>query len=131
MSGLPAGGPYDRAPNWIVSSWPPETGRILAWQWQEKLLPYWQDLAAFAADNGVTRLYVELHGNQLVYNVLSLLRLREAIGPVVGANLDPSHLMWMAADPIAAIDALGDAILHVHAKGSPCGTRSWMRPGRL
>jgi sugar phosphate isomerase/epimerase len=24
--------------------------------------------------------------------------------------------MWMGADPIAAIDALGDAIFHVHAK---------------
>jgi sugar phosphate isomerase/epimerase len=24
--------------------------------------------------------------------------------------------MWMGADPIAAIDALGDAIYHVHAK---------------
>jgi sugar phosphate isomerase/epimerase len=116
MSGLPAGGPHDRTPNWIVSSWPPETARILAWQWQEKLLPYWRQLAEVAADHGVRRLAIELHGNQLVYNVPSLLRLREAIGPVVGANLDPSHLMWMGADPIAAIDALGDAILHVHAK---------------
>ncbi len=116
MSGLPAGGPHDLTPNWIVSSWPPETGRILAWQWQEKLLPHWRDLAGLAAENGVTRLAVELHGNQLVYNVPSLLRLRAEIGPVVGANLDPSHLMWMGADPIAAIDALGDAILHVHAK---------------
>jgi sugar phosphate isomerase/epimerase len=116
MSGLPAGGPQDRTPNWIVSSWPPETGRIVAWQWQEKLLPYWRNLSKLAADSGVRRLAVELHGNQLVYNVPSLLRLREAIGPVVGANLDPSHLMWMGADPIAAIDALGDAIFHVHAK---------------
>jgi sugar phosphate isomerase/epimerase len=116
MSGLPAGGPQDRTPNWIVSSWPPETGRIVAWQWQEKLLPYWQDLCRLAAESGVRRLAVELHGNQLVYNVPSLLRLREVIGPVVGANLDPSHLMWMGADPIAAIDALGDAVFHVHAK---------------
>jgi sugar phosphate isomerase/epimerase len=116
MSGLPAGGPHDRTPNWIVSSWPPETAQILAWQWQEKLLPYWRDLAELAAANGVERLAVELHGNQLVYNVPSLLRLRQAIGPIVGANLDPSHLLWMGADPIAAIDALGNAILHVHAK---------------
>ena len=39
MSGLPAGGPEDKTPNWIVSSWPPETGEILAWQWREKLIP--------------------------------------------------------------------------------------------
>jgi sugar phosphate isomerase/epimerase len=116
MSGLPAGGPEDRTPNWIVSSWPPETGEILAWQWQEKLIPYWRKLAALAADHGVTQLCVELHGNQLVYNVPSLLRLRGEIGPVVGANLDPSHLMWMGADPLVAVDALGGAIFHVHAK---------------
>jgi sugar phosphate isomerase/epimerase len=48
--------------------------------------------------------------------VPSLRRLRAAIGPVVGANLDPSHLMWMGADPLAAVDALGEAISHVHAK---------------
>jgi sugar phosphate isomerase/epimerase len=116
MSGLPAGGPEDRTPNWIVSSWPPETGEILAWQWREKLIPYWKDLAALAQANGVEKLCVELHGNQPVYNVPSLLRLREEIGPIVGANLDPSHLMWMGADPLVAIDALGDAIHHVHAK---------------
>ena len=57
-----------------------------------------------------------MHGQQVVYNVPTLQRLREAVGPVVGANYDPSHLMWMGADPIAAIDALGDAIYHVHAK---------------
>ena len=116
MSGLPAGGPKDKTPNWIVSSWPPETGEILAWQWREKLIPYWKDLAALAQANGVKKLCVELHGNQLVYNVPSLLRLREEIGSIVGANLDPSHLMWMGADPLVAIDALGNAIHHVHAK---------------
>lgn len=116
MSGLPAGGPEDRTPNWVISSWPPETSRILKWQWEEKLLPYWHDLAKLARDNGVTKLCVEIHGNQLVYNVPALLRLRAAIGPIVGANLDPSHLMWMGADPIAAVSALGDAILHCHAK---------------
>ena len=116
MSGLPAGGPEDKLPNWVVSSWPPETQAILQWQWEQKLIPYWGELAALATHNGVRKLCVELHGNQLVYNVPSLLRLRQEIGPIVGANLDPSHLLWMGADPHAAIDALGDAILHVHAK---------------
>lgn len=31
-------------------------------------------------------------------------------------NLDPSHLMWMGADPIASARALGDAIHHCHGK---------------
>lgn len=116
MSGLPAGGPGDQTPNWVISSWPLETQQILKWQWDEKLLPYWHDLARFAQGEGVTKLCVEIHGNQLVYNVPALLRLRREIGPVVGANLDPSHLMWMGADPLAAVDALGEAIYHCHAK---------------
>jgi sugar phosphate isomerase/epimerase len=115
MSGLPAG-PGDSHPNWITVAWPPETAELLEWQWNEVLIPYWQDLAAYARDHGVTRICVELHAHQLVYNVPTLLRLREAIGPIIGANYDPSHLVWMGADPIAAIDGLGDAIHHVHAK---------------
>jgi len=116
MSGLPAGSATDTQPNWVISSWPPETQTILKYQWGEKLFPYWQALAKHAKAHGVASLAVELHGNQLCYNVPSLLRLRKEIGPIVGANLDPSHLMWMGADPLAAIDALGSAIQHVHAK---------------
>jgi sugar phosphate isomerase/epimerase len=41
----------------------------------------------------VERLCVELHDNQLVFNVPTLLALREAVGPVVGANLDPSQAL--------------------------------------
>jgi sugar phosphate isomerase/epimerase len=116
MSGLPEGIAGDRMPNWVVSSWPPETQTMLKYQWEERLFPYWRKLAAVANEHGVTKLAVEIHGNQLVYNVPSLLRLRKEIGPIVGANLDPSHLMWMGADPLAAIDTLGPAIFHTHAK---------------
>ena len=116
MSGLPAGAPGDRMPNWVVSSWPPETQSILDYQWNEVLLPFWEETVALAKASGVERIALELHGNQCVYNVPSLLRLREAVGPTIGANLDPSHLFWMGADPLAAIGALGDAIYHVHAK---------------
>jgi len=136
MSGLPSGGPRDTTPNWVVSSWPPETQTILKWQWEEKLLPYWEKLAKAARKAGVENLCVELHGNQLVYNVPTLLRLRKEIGPIVGANLDPSHLMWMGADPLAAVDALGAAILHVHAKDTfinapVCATTSRLENGSL
>jgi sugar phosphate isomerase/epimerase len=115
MSGCP-GGPGDRWANWITVAWPPETAEVLRYQWDQVVLPYWRDLAAYATGQGVAKLCVEMHGQQVVYSVPTLLRLREAVGPVVGANYDPSHLMWMGADPIAAIAALGDAIHHVHAK---------------
>lgn len=116
MSGLPAGSAEDRMPNWVVSSWPPETQAILRYQWQDVLLPFWAEIAALAKESGVERIALELHGNQCVYNVPSLLKLRQAVGPVIGANLDPSHLFWMGADPLVAAEALGDAIYHVHAK---------------
>lgn len=116
MSGLPGGAPGDRMPNWVVSSWPPETRAILRYQWEERLLPFWDEVASLAQACGVARLALELHGNQCVHNVPTLLRLREAIGPAIGANLDPSHLFWMGADPLAAAEALGPAVFHVHAK---------------
>jgi sugar phosphate isomerase/epimerase len=115
MSGCP-GAPGDNHPNWITVSWPMGTRDVLKWQWEEVVIPYWRDLAAFARAQGVPKLCIELHGHQNVYNVRTLLRLREAVGETVGANFDPSHLMWMGADPIAAIRALGPAIYHVHAK---------------
>jgi sugar phosphate isomerase/epimerase len=116
MSGLPAGGAQDVRPNWITCAWPLESGEILDWQWNDKLLPYWQKLAAFGKECGIKKFCVEMHGGQLVYNVPTLLKLRKEIGPMVGANLDPSHLFWMDADPLTAIGALGEAIYHVHAK---------------
>ncbi|WP_323009922.1 sugar phosphate isomerase/epimerase [Paracoccus sp. (in: a-proteobacteria)] len=116
MSGLPAGQEGDLMPNWVVSSWPPETQQILRYQWQDKLIPFWGEIAELAKASGVERIALEMHGNQCVYNVPSLLKLRAAVGPVIGANLDPSHLFWMGADPLAAAEALGDAIYHVHAK---------------
>jgi sugar phosphate isomerase/epimerase len=115
MSGCP-GAPGDKYPNWITVAWPPEATEILEWQWNKVLIPYWRRLVAFAEKKGIRHLCLELHGGQNVYNVATLTRLREACGEAVGVNFDPSHLMWMGADPIAAVEALGPAIFHVHAK---------------
>jgi sugar phosphate isomerase/epimerase len=115
MSGLP-GARGDSMPNWITTSWPPENLKVLEYQWNEIAIPYWKELAALARDKGV-RLAIEACGGQLVYNVSTMFRLIEAAGDdVVGANLDPSHLMWMGADIPTVIRALGSAIYHVHAK---------------
>ncbi|TGT71580.1 sugar phosphate isomerase/epimerase [bacterium M00.F.Ca.ET.159.01.1.1] len=115
MSGLP-GGPGDANPNWIITDWPPECADIQRYQWDECIIPYWRDLVAFANNLGIGKLCLELHGHQAVYNVQTLFRLREAVGETVGANYDPSHPMWMGADPIAAVRKLGSAIYYVHAK---------------
>ena len=115
MSGLP-GGPGDANPNWIITDWPPECADIQRYQWDECIIPYWRDLVKFSNNLGVGKLCLELHGHQAVYNVQTLFRLRDAVGETVGANYDPSHPMWMGADPIAAVRKLGSAIYYVHAK---------------
>jgi sugar phosphate isomerase/epimerase len=115
MSGLP-GGPGDANPNWIVTDWPPECRAILKYQWDEVIIPYWRKLVVVARENGIRRICLELHGAQAVYNPHTLQRLRNAVGDTVGANYDPSHPLWMGADPLAAVRALGDAVYYVHAK---------------
>ena len=72
--------------------------------------------AAFAAAHGVEKIALEMHPGFCVYNPETLLRLRKAVGPLIGANFDPSHLFWQGIDPVAAIRRLGDAIYFVHAK---------------
>ena len=125
MSGLPAK-PGDTFPAWITTVWPPENLRLLDHQWQVAI-DHWGDLAEEARRRGV-RIAIEMHANQLVYNVPALLRLRAAVGDTVGANFDPSHLLWMGADIPAAIAALGGdsggAIHHVHAKDTRIEARA-------
>jgi len=115
FAGLPAGAPGDTRPNWITCPWPPYFLEMLDYQWNEVAIPYWKEAGKFAEDHGV-KVALEMHPGQLVYNVDTLLRLRDAVGPVIGCNFDPSHLFWNGVDPVAAIRKLGDAIFHVHGK---------------
>jgi len=115
MSGCP-GGPTGGEPNWVVSGWPPEFLEILEWQWGQRVIPFWQEMAEWAQRCGVRRIAVEMHPGQCVYNPSTLLRLREAVSLSVGANLDPSHLFWQGIDVLWAVRRLGEAIFHVHAK---------------
>jgi sugar phosphate isomerase/epimerase len=116
MSGLPGGGPEDKSPNWITTSWPPITTEILNWQWNEKAFPYWEKTVKLANEHGIEKIALENHGCQLVYNPATLFKLRNQVGEMIGMNLDPSHLFWMGGDPILAARHLGDAIYHIHAK---------------
>ena len=118
MSGLPPASPHDTIPNWITYtvSWPPTLKNCLDYQWNEVAIPYWLGLVERARHSGVERFALENFSSMLVWNPETLFRLRDAVGPMVGLNLDPSHLIWMGADPIAAARALGPAIHHVHGK---------------
>lgn len=118
FSGCPGGCPDDKTPNWVTCPWPDDFSEILEYQWNEVLIPYWKKKAAFAAEHGVRKIALELHPGFAVYNTRTLLKLREAAGPVIGANFDPSHLVWQGMDPCAAIRELGKAgaLFHFHAK---------------
>ena len=111
-------GDHDGAkyPNWVTCPWPEDFLAILDYQWNEVLIPYWKETVAFAKAHGVTKIALELHPGFAVYNTKSLLKLREAVGPEIGANLDPSHLFWQGMDPCLVIRELKDAIFHFHAK---------------
>jgi sugar phosphate isomerase/epimerase len=115
MSGLPAGSSTDTMPNWVTCPWPPHFGEILDYQWNKVGIPYWQKTAKFAEEHKV-KIGIEMHPGMLIYNVETMLRMREACGPALGCNFDPSHLFWNGVDPVAAIRKLGEAIVHVHGK---------------
>lgn len=115
MSGLPGDSKSGRIVNWITYPWPPDAYAVLDEQW-EQALELWTAFAGFAAEQGITRIALELHPLQLVYNVPTLLRLRETVGPVIGANVDPSHMFWQQMDPVSVVSALGEAVHHVHLK---------------
>lgn len=118
FSGCPGDSENSRYPNWVTCPWPPDYLSILKWQWEEKIIPYWKKEAEFANSYGIKKIAFEMHPGFAVYNVDTLLRLRKAVGPSIGANFDPSHLFWQGVDPVAAIRALGkeNAIFHFHAK---------------
>jgi sugar phosphate isomerase/epimerase len=115
MSGCPGDGADATTINWIWYPWPKDAVALRERQWAAAI-PLWQDLSRVAADAGVTRIAFELHPLHLVYNVPTLLRMREEVGPIIGMNLDPSHLFWQQMDPLAIVRAYGEAVYHVHLK---------------
>jgi len=140
FSGCPGGRAGDAAPNWVTCAWPPDFGEILRYQWDEVLVPYWAAEATFAHDHGV-RIAWEPHPGFCVYNPDTVIRLSDratdASGhsgdPVLGANLDPSHLFWQGIDPILAARVLGEAglLFSVHAKDTELDPHEGPRNGYL
>ena len=116
FSGCPGDHEGAKYPNWVTCPWPEDFLAILEWQWNEVLIPYWKETAAFAKAHGVTKIAFEMHPGFAVYNPETLMKMRAAVGDVIGANFDPSHLIWQGIEPVAAIRYLQGAIYHFHAK---------------
>ncbi len=132
FSGCPGGSPEDRMPNWVTCAWPDEYPKILEYQWNEVLIPFWSRKAQEAKNEGV-RIAFEAHPGFCVYNPPTILRIREACGDNLGANLDPSHFFWQGIDPIEAARVLGDAgcIYHVHGKDTAIDPQNTRLGGTL
>lgn len=125
MSGLPAGAPGDKTPNWFVStiSWPEYDGfnymaEGVKYQWSVAA-EWWKEYCQCAKANGVEKIAIEEFPGALVHNVRTFNKLCEVVGAdsdILGLNLDPSHLMLQGAEPIAAARALGSKIFYIHGK---------------
>jgi sugar phosphate isomerase/epimerase len=131
FSGCPGGSPQDTMPNWVTCPWPDEFLKVLDYQWNNVLIPYWTDEVKFCKDHGIEKVALEMHPGFCVYSPESLMKLRDAVGPVIGANFDPSHLFWQGVDPVAAIRYLKDAIYFFHAKDTKIDSYNTARTGVL
>ncbi len=116
FAGCPGDCEDSKLPNWVTCAWPEDYLQVLDWQWKEKVIPYWKKTAEFAKAHGITKIAFEMHPGFVVYNPETCLKLREAVGDIIGANVDPSHLFWQGINPVEAIKKLKGAIYHFHAK---------------
>ena len=126
FSGCPGGSPEDKTPNWVTCPWPEDFLHILDYQWNDVLIPYWQKESEYAAKYGVNKIAFEMHPGFCAYNPETLMKLRNAVGPCLGANFDPSHLIWQGIDPVEAIRYIGEngAMFHFHAKDTCVNRRN-------
>ena len=131
FSGCPGDHEGAKYPNWVTCPWPEDFLAILEWQWNEVVIPYWKETTKLAAEIGIKKIAFEMHPGFCVYNPATLLKLREAVGDMIGANVDPSHPFWQGIDPCEAIKMLKGAIYHFHAKDTKIDAANTARIGVL
>ncbi len=115
MSGCAGDGPTATTVNWVWYPWPDDAVDFAQRAW-DGAVEFWQRKARLAEACGVEKIALELHPLHVVYNVPTMLAFRERVGPRIGMNVDPSHLIWQQMDPVAVVRAVGNATYHVHMK---------------
>jgi sugar phosphate isomerase/epimerase len=114
MSG-PGSDPDARYPSWVVNPWDGVYMDVLDYQW-EVAAQFWTDIDALAGAHDV-RVAIEMHPHNLVFSPVTLRKLVDMVGAGnVGAEMDPSHLMWQGMDIVACIRWLGPLVFHAAAK---------------
>ena len=118
MSGCPGGrGTSDSTGVFAVSWLCCDDEPLWEWQFREHVVPFWRELSAWAETAAPElRICLELHPGLTIFGADSFARLRAEVGPNIGINLDPSHFWWQGVDPLAIIEAHGDAIGFAHGK---------------
>jgi sugar phosphate isomerase/epimerase len=115
MSGTPGSDPAAKYPSWVVNPWDGVYMDVLDYQW-EVAAGFWTEIDALARAAGV-RVAIEMHPHNLVFSPVTLEKLVELTGATnLGAEMDPSHLMWQGMDPVACIRRLGPRVFHAAAK---------------
>ena len=114
-SSCPEGAEGDKTPCWITDVFNASTRNTLRWQWEERVIPFWREQAKIAGDCGC-KLAFEPWIGDVVHTPVTLMKLRDAVGDIVGCNFDPSHLFVQQIDVLESIRYLGDLIWHTHMK---------------
>ncbi len=115
MSGTPGSDPDAKYPSWVVNPWDGVYMDVLDYQWGVAV-EFWKEIDALARAHGV-RVAIEMHPHNLVFSPVTLEKLVELTGAThLGAEMDPSHLMWQGMDVVACIRRLGPLVFHAAAK---------------
>ena len=115
MSGTPGSDPGARYPSWVVNPWDGVYLDVLDYHW-DVAAEFWTGIDALARACGV-RVAIEMHPHNLVFSPVTLRKLVDLIGAAsIGAEMDPSHLMWQGMDVVACIRWLGPLVFHAAAK---------------
>lgn len=104
------------APHLSGGGWMPGLEEALEREWEERVLPYWEEVTALAeVEHDGLSLCFELEPGAAVFNVASFQRLA-VLGSNVAVNLDPSHFFWQEIDPLAVVQHLGERVRFAHGK---------------
>jgi sugar phosphate isomerase/epimerase len=115
MSGTPGSDPGAKYPSWVVNPWDGVYMDVLDYQWGVAA-EFWTGIDALARANDV-RVAIEMHPHNLVFSPVTLKKLVDLTSARnVGAEMDPSHLMWQGMDVVASVRWLGPLVFHAAAK---------------
>jgi sugar phosphate isomerase/epimerase len=115
MSGTPGSDPAAKYPSWVVNPWDGVYMDVLDYQW-DVAAEFWAGIDALARARGV-RVAIEMHPHNLVFSPVTLRKLVDLTGATsLGAEMDPSHLMWQGMDVVTSIRWLGPLVFHAAAK---------------